>query len=179
MKIVLEDKVYVQLNDLAHMMKFLNGRSVPVSVFDKVFGEVFVCTDSNRYDFVEFNTQEEIEFFKDLEYSVDYMECKDLTDKELIAKGQSIADELNELADKFNSLTEEEKANNTDIVDRHGLLEFKMYSVRDVIFYKQGKLKMKMPKEVSIKKETPKVKGVEEVKKENGLKKLINKIRRR
>ena len=175
MKIVLENKVYVQLNDLAHMMKFLNGRSVPVSVFDKVFGEVFVCTDSNRYDFVEFNTQEEIDFFKDLEYSVDYMECKDLTDKELIAKGQSIADELNALADKFNSLTEEEKANSTSLVDRHGLLEFKMYSVRDVIFYKQGKLKMKMPKEVT----EVKTKEVTEVKKENGLKKLINKIRRR
>jgi hypothetical protein len=54
---------------------------------------------------------------------------------------------MNEIAKKFNELDEIEKAKNLKLIDEHELLEFKMYSLRDVAWLKQGKLKMKLPKD--------------------------------
>ena len=166
MKIIMDNKAYVQLNDLAYLMKSSVGKAIPASIVNKVFGEMFICTDSNRYDFMEFNLPEEIKFFKNLSYSVDYMEYKDLSDKEIIEAGQKIAEEMNTLATKFNEFNENEKSKHLDLVDQHELLEFKMYSLRDIIWFRQGKLKMKLPKIES--KDTSQ-------KQESGLKKLIKK----
>ena len=147
MKIITDTKAYVQLNDLAYLMKSSEGKAIPASVVNKVFGEMFICTDSNRYDFMEFDDPEEIKFFKNLEYSVDYLECINLTDAELVEKGEEVASRMNEVAKKFNSLDETEKGNHLYLVNEHELLQFKMYSIRDILWFRMGKLKMKLPKD--------------------------------
>lgn len=147
MKIVMSDKVYVQRNDLAYLMKSCEGKEIPASVINKVFSTIFICNESNRYEFLEFSDPIEIEFFKNLEYSVDYMELRDKCIDEIIELGVSISEKMNEIAKKFNELDEIEKAKNLNLIDEHELLEFKMYSLRDVAWLKQGKLKMKLPKD--------------------------------
>ena len=62
MKIITNDAVYVQKND----MGFLNQTDllIPVSVFLKVFGNgITIIDDSNRFEFIKFEDKEEIEFF--------------------------------------------------------------------------------------------------------------------
>ena len=147
MKIVLSDKVYVQRNDLAYLMRTLDGKEVPASIINKVFSDVFVCCDSNRYEFMEFTSEDEIKFFKELEYSVDYMELRDKSVAEIIVLGEELASKMNEIAKKFNALDEVEKGENLHLIDEHDLTEFKLYSLRDIAWFKQGKLKMKLPKE--------------------------------
>ena len=65
MKIVnIEDgkkKVYVQLNDVMMLMQ-LDG-TIPAEVMEKIFSDVFIVTDENRFEFAEFVEPSTVKFF--------------------------------------------------------------------------------------------------------------------
>lgn len=108
MKIITDNAVYVQKNDIAYLNQ--TDLAIPASIFMKVFGSgIVIIDDSNRYEFVEFDAPEEIEFFKGIDWMIDYNEVKDLSEEETITLGQSIAEEKNSIAQRFNSLTLEER----------------------------------------------------------------------
>ena len=63
MKIITSEAVYVQKNDIG----FLNQTdlSIPASIFLKVFGNgITIIDNSNRFEFVKFEEESEIDFFK-------------------------------------------------------------------------------------------------------------------
>lgn len=149
MKIITDDAVYVQKNDIIYLTQ--TDLAIPASIFMKVFGSgIVVIDDSNRYEFVKFDVPEEIEFFKGIDWMIDYNEVKDLSEEETIALGESIAEEKNSIARKFNSMMPEERKENMNMVSQCELLDFKMYSLRDVLFFKQGRLKIELPEGVDL-----------------------------
>ena len=108
MKIITDDSVYVQKDDITYLDQ--TDLPIPESIFMKVFGNgIVIIDDSNRYEFVKFDAPEEIEFFKGLSWMINYNEVKDLSKEEIIALAQSIVQEKNEIATKFNSMSEKEK----------------------------------------------------------------------
>ena len=83
MKIITDSVAYVQKNDIAFLTQ--TDRAIPASIFMKVFGNgIVIIDDSNRYEFVEFEAPEEIEFFKSIDWMIDYNEVKDLSEGEPI-----------------------------------------------------------------------------------------------
>lgn len=144
MKIITENAIYVQLNDIAYLNQ--TDLEIPVSIFMKVFGgNTVIIDDSNRYEFVKFNLSKEIEFFKGIDWILDYNEVKDLSEEEIIKLGQSIAKEKNSIAHKFNSMKPKKQKDNMNMVSQCELLDFKMYSLRDVLLFKQGHIKIDLP----------------------------------
>ena len=81
---------------------------------------------------------------------INYNEVKDFSEEEIIALVQSIAEEQNNIAQRFNSMTPEERIENMDMVSQHESLDFKMNSLRDVLWFKQGHIKMKLPESVNL-----------------------------
>ena len=147
MKIITENAVYVQKNDIAYLTH--TGFSIPASIFVKVFGNgIVIIDDSNRYEFEKFENNSEIAFFKGLDWIVDYNSVKDLSDDEIIKMGLSITQTRNQIALQFNSMSEDERKKNLDMVTKCELLDFKMYSLRDILRFKQGHLKMTLPEGV-------------------------------
>jgi len=147
MKIITNNSVFVQKNDIVYLNQ--SDLAIPSSIFMKVFGNgIVIIDDSNRYDFIEFNAPEEIEFFKGIDWMIDYNQVKDLSEEETIALGQSIAEEKNIIAQKLNSMTPEEREENINMVSQYDLLDFKIYSLRDVFWFKQGHIKMELPEGV-------------------------------
>ncbi|MBR1413437.1 MAG: hypothetical protein IJ574_02055 [Bacilli bacterium] len=152
MKIVTDKEVYVQKNDIAYLNS--TDISIPVSIYLKTFGENGgIINDNNRFEFVKFDDKNEIDFFKNLDWIIDYNEIKDLSIEQLINLGQSLTEDKNNKAKKFNAMSEEEKEKHMDIVDDCELLDFKIYSLRDIIWYKQGALEFAMPTEEIVKEE--------------------------
>ena len=147
MKIIIDGKAYVQLNDIMYLIHDLDGACVPASIFEVVFeeGKPLICSDENRYEFIEFDDGDSIEFFKKAEYSVDYLSLKDKSEEELIQIGTEITEEKNKLAKKYNEMSDEDKKKNQSIVSEYKMLEFKMFSIRDIVWMKQGRLKIKLP----------------------------------
>lgn len=136
-------KVYVQMNDI--MMLIHSDISIPASIFEKVVGDVVIINDSNRMDFVEFTQPKDVKYFESLDWIIDYKEMRDLTENEIREKGQEIANEMNKIANRFNSMTDKEKRNNQSLVQRHELLDFKMKSLAELLFVKQGQKQMPFP----------------------------------
>lgn len=163
MKIVNSDNVYVQKNDLG----FLNSMDLPInaSVFMKVFGNgITIINDSNRYDFVKFDEESEIEYFKGLDWMIDYNEVKNLSEDEIIKLANSICDEREKIAETFNSMTDEERKQNIDMVLKCDLLEFKFYSLRDILWFKQGHISIEIPESIGNSSENVKEKGKRKIK---------------
>ncbi len=166
MKIMTDDAVYVQKNDLAYLNQ--TDLPIPASIFMKVFGSgVVIINNSNKYEFVKFDAPLEIEYFKGIDWMIDYNEVKDLSEEETIALGQSIAEEKNRIAQKFNSMSLKERNRNMDLVFQCELLDFKLCSLRDILFFKQGHIKMELPEMENIS---------TEIVQEKGIKKLIKTI---
>lgn len=148
MKIITDNAAYVQKNDIAYLNS--SDLPIPASIFMKVFGNsATIIDDRNRYDFVKFEDADEINFFKNIDWMIDYNEVKDKTEEELISLGQSIAAEKNDIAKKFNAMKEKDKRKNMKMVLNCELLDFKMYSLRDIIFFKRGELSITLPQEIS------------------------------
>ena len=104
MKIIYENCVYVQKNDIG----FLNqtDMQIPGSIYMKVFGnsKVTIINNSNRFEFIEFTKPNEIEYFKNINWMIDYNDVCNLTEDEIIELGNKIAKERNEIARKYNAM---------------------------------------------------------------------------
>ncbi len=73
MKIITDNEALVQLNDLGFLQS--TDLAIPDSIFSKVFGnEITIIDDRNRNNFVRFTEVKDIEYFKQLDWMVDYNE---------------------------------------------------------------------------------------------------------
>ncbi len=168
MKIITQNAAYVQKNDLAYLNSYCYDLFIPASIFTKAFNkDVTIIDDTNRYEFLEFNLPEEIEFFSSLDWMVDFSSIKNLTEKELIDLGQSVCQKRDDLAKRFNSMSEDERKNNMFMISQVELLDFKILSIRDIVWMKQGRLKIKLPNGIDC---------PTECRQETGIKKLIKNV---
>ncbi len=145
MKILKENKVYVQKNDMAYINS--TDLPIPASIYMRVFGRgITIIDDSNRYEFIEFTKPEEVEYFKSLDWIVDYNAVKDLTEEELIQLGQEIAAEKNRRANEFNAKPKSVRQQQYNAVMAElELLDYKMYTLRDIIMLNKGELDFPLP----------------------------------
>lgn len=152
MKIITNDAAYVQKNDIAYLNQ--TDLDIPASIYLKACETgTFIVDDSNRYEFIRFNKSDEIQFFKNQDWILDYNQVKDMTEDELIEYGERIITQYNELAETFNALSEQERIQNTELDMRCDLLGFQIFSLHDFIFYRKGLLEMQLPSELP--KESP------------------------
>lgn len=142
-KIVTNNAVYVQKNDIV----FLNvlGLSIPDSILLKVFKSNKGVIDCNRYEFIKFKDEEEMEFLGQLHWIIDYIDAESFTSDEIMMYGQRLAQERKIIMEDFDLMPEYLKKNNMDILRYCELLDFKMYSLRDILFFRQGYINMELP----------------------------------
>ena len=169
MKIILKNKVYVQRNDLINLMYIVSMLSIPcpTSIFEKLYGPIFVCDGSTKYEFLEFKGSEAVEFFKSLDYIVDYDELMIKSDDELIEYGKCIDKEVDTIIDEFNAKSEVERRNEYERTDALiNSKKLKLYGIRDFMLYRKGDIKFDLPKGISEK----------ITEKKSGVKVLVNKL---
>ena len=75
---------------------------------------------------------------------VDYNEIKDLSVQEIMVLIQNVLEKKNRIIQKFNSM----ETKNRDMVLQCELLDFKIYSLRDALWFKQGYIKIMLPEGV-------------------------------
>ena len=144
MKIITKDAVYVQKHDIAFLTH--TDLEFPASIFNKVFGNgTVIINDSNRWEFIKFEKEEDIKFFKEQDWIIDYNDVKDLSDEQFAEMGCAVVEKKNDIAKIYNGMSEKERKENMDMVYRCERLDHKMYSLRDILWFKQGHLKMDLP----------------------------------
>ena len=176
MKILKDNKIYVQKNDIAYLN--VTNEAIPASIYLKVYGRgITIIDDSNRYEFIEFTDPKEIEFFQRLDWIIDYNEVKDLTEEQIIQLGKEVAAEKNRRADEFNAQPETYRRETIErVLAEQELFDFKMYSLRDIIMFKRGELTFKLPKGVSAPSTNANSQEQSSVKQETGIKRFVKSI---
>lgn len=143
-----KEVVYVQMQDIM----YLHQSDLPVlaSIYTKVLTGVTIVDDSNRFDFVRFDEEYEVSFFKDLEFIIDYDKYKDLTDEQLEEESKKLAVKANEIAEKWNNMSKEERKQNTNLRQEHENLGYMLNFLSEIYAVKHHKRKMPFPKFVKV-----------------------------
>ena len=156
MKITTDDAVYVMKNDLGYLDN-CTDIAIPATIYLKVFGSgMSVINDSNRYEFVKFNGKKEIEFFKSMDWMIDYTALKDLSIDEINEMLKDIANTRNAMVNEYNKMSEIERNQNMDMYRKIELLAFKLYSLRDYLMFRLGHLAITLPDGIDYPKENDK-----------------------
>lgn len=137
-----KEKVYVQVEDFATFTRV--GYPIPASIYAKAMDIRFVTND-NRYNFVVYDTDEELDFFRNFEWIIDYKELRDKTGDEMRAIAKLDNDEANDIADLWNTLTPEEKRMNVTAADRYALLHHRIKSYGQILWNKQANIHLNFP----------------------------------
>jgi hypothetical protein len=138
-----KEKVYVQMND----MGYLNSTDIPVlaSIYLKVFDKPTFISDDNRMEFISFDDPSEVEYFKGLDFILDYGSYKKLSLDELETKGQELLKQQREKAEKFNELSDEGKRENEHLIQECENLDYMISYVQEFYWLKNGQKTMSFP----------------------------------
>ena len=151
MKIITDNAVYIQNKDIIYLSRI--NVPVPSSLFKQIYNDdIVIIDDLNGNGFVKLDKDSEIQFFKSLDWIVDYQKVKDLNIDDFKKLKQKIINEKNQIANQYNSMSDKERKENINIVNRFDLLEYKLQSLKEILNYKLGQLDIKMPKEVLVRK---------------------------
>lgn len=136
MKIITSNAVYVQKDDIECLNSL--GISLPNSISMEINQyNITQIDDKTKYEFIKFDEQSDIEFFKNLDWIIDYNEVKNLSESEIISLYKKIIEEKNVIARKYNLISESDRINNMDYVRKYKLLDFKLYSLLYIINLKK------------------------------------------
>lgn len=146
MKLFRNNKVYVQMNDVMFAMNHSNA--IPAVIINQIFKDVVIVTSENRMDFVSFDDKAAIDYFRKLDFIVNYDDYKNLSIEELDAKAAELIDKIGIVAEKYNSLSEEKRAKHQDLVDEHEKLEYVINYLSEIRGIKLGTNHMDIPGEI-------------------------------
>jgi len=145
MKLFRNNRVYVQMNDVMFAMS--HSDSVPGVVVNQIFKGIVIVTNDNKMDFVNFDDKTAINYFKSLDFIVNYDDYKDLSIEELDAKAEELIEKIGVVADKYNGLSEEKRAKHHDLVDEYEKLEYVINCLGEIKGIKLGTNHMDIPEE--------------------------------
>ncbi len=144
MKVFVDDKVYVQKGDLV----FLTGGPVviayPKSIFEKVEKEI--QDNDNWFDFVEFESKEEIDFFMSADWIIDYHDFDNMNIYNFMKYAANLQREKKRTSETFNSLSlEERKGLYSEASKKLDLIDYQLRSLKNLANYKRGYLNYPIP----------------------------------
>lgn len=116
----------------------------------KVFKGIVIVDDSNRFDFVRFDDEEEVKFFKEVDFILDYNKYKDMTDDQLENEWRKLVTKSNEIAKKWNEMSEDEREKNINLFQEYENLKYMMNFLKEIYAIKHNKMSMTFPEFVQI-----------------------------
>ena len=139
-----KEAVYVQMQDIMYLSNETD-MPIPATIFEKVFSGVTIVTDANRFDFVKFEEEHEIEFFRELDFVIDFDQYKDLTDEQLEEEAQKLGTKANDIAEKWNAMTEDERRKNGSLYGEHRNIGYMINFLSEIYAVKHRKRSMPFP----------------------------------
>lgn len=152
MKIITKDCAYVQYTDIAELINALivTKTECPQNVLETCYGNTFTCNSDNQFEFMEFYNDDAIEFFKNLNYIVDYDDVKDANDEVLANYSNTLTFNRNKMIQTYNQMPKQKQDEyQEDIKLRTRLLDHKIQTLEQFKLFKNGKLRMYLPEGIT------------------------------
>ena len=147
MKIITDRCIYVQKSDIDVLGTY--PIPMPLSIYLKYCKDSMnLCEGNSVYSFIKFEDKNEIEFFKKLNWIVDYDEYKQLSVDELMELGKNLSHKSRELASTYEAMSDEEKLDNRSLFIKHELLEYKIHSIAEILWIKFRLIRISIPEDI-------------------------------
>lgn len=150
-----KEVVYAQIQDIVYL-SCETDMPIPATIFEKVFTGLTIVTDANRFDFVRFEEEHEVKFFRALEFIIDFDQYKGFDDEQLEEEAQKLGARANEIAEKWNGMTQEERRENESLYEEHRNLGYMIDFLSEIYAVKHGKRSMPFPEFVEMPKKPTK-----------------------
>lgn len=135
-----KEKVYVRIVDLFYL---LEQDDIPYSIYYKLDTMDLTCCDEN--EFIEFSEPQEIEFFRQLDWLIDYNKYIKLNKYEIIAERQLIIDELKISGDFLDEVKETTKTYYNGLLNKCEQSGLKLESLDQILAIKKGVSSIHLP----------------------------------
>ena len=166
MKIVTDDRVYIQKKDIMEL-RCRNSEFARRGILFKIMEEKMeplIISDDCSDEFMYFKSDELIEYFKDIDWLLDYNDVKDKSVEDLKKDIEDTKIEMKNTSLEFDKIYLSEDENL--ILTRNEILRslddtldglvYKITTLDDLIKYKLGKIVIPFPDELGIKKSNKK-----------------------
>ena len=128
------EKVYVQLCDIAKL-EYIDD-PIPATIYRTL--KTKPITEDNRLTFIEFSKQDELDFFKEQSWIIDYKKLSTIKEENIHELQTAIAKEIDELRNKYQSMSQEEKNNNENLLNRILILRHQNQNINEILHTKAG-----------------------------------------
>src|SRR5574344_1528610 len=144
--------VYVQMRDLKMLSQ--TGLHFPPSIFKKCYGldGNLLVNSKNEKEFVLFDAEDEVAFFKSQDWIIDYEKYLNKDQKFIEVQMQMVDKQRKEIASRFNAMDFNDRFNNLNLKKYCEVKEYVYYSLKDMIKIKNGEEKIKLPQALEPKK---------------------------
>lgn len=100
-----KEVAYIQIQDIIYL-SHMKDTPISKTTFQKAF------TTADRFEFMRFEDEQEVMFFKNLNFILDFDQYKNYSYKQLKKEMKKLAKQGNEINKKWNRMTEEERKQN-------------------------------------------------------------------
>ncbi len=139
-----KEVVYVQRQDMVHL--FESNIAFPASIYNKVFDQpVGIIDETNRFEFIKFEKESEVEFFKKIKSIIDLDDYKDLTEEQFMEKMEKMVDEANSIGYSWNAMNLQDRVKNQNLFWEREDLEYMLTFLCELFFVLRGEKTMPFP----------------------------------
>lgn len=149
MKLIDVKGIYVQQKDLIFLLKLNDTKQVniPEEIINSIYDKILISSYIDDNKFIRFTNPDEIAFFQKLDFILNPQNFNQKSDLELMNLLNSKILEKQNMIHSYFSLPFDVRSEKFKSDFNYGqFLEFQISEIRDIIDYKQGKSKVKMPK---------------------------------
>ena len=148
MKVFRNNCAYVQKNDLFYLLNL--SKDIPNTVLEKFYDkEDILIDDDNRFEFVKFDRPDEIIFFMNEDWIINYDNFQNMDFEEIESVAHKYYINSERMSALFNSLSNEEQHSNNgkDMMIESTKLRHIFDDLRILSEYKRGVINMTVPGE--------------------------------
>lgn len=138
-------KVYVQLCDIGMLLH--SDEVVPLSVY-KCLKDIRCINEYNRFLFVEFTDNNEIEFFKSISWILDFKKYKNLTENKLLDRLQLVEEKMEDIAREYKKQAINEGIRNDELMLKYDCIEYMGATIYNILSWKKGLIDIPFPEVV-------------------------------
>ncbi len=134
---------YVQKQDLEILSEI--PEFVPKSIQEVIKSKIRGADGYDKNDFVEFTNIEEVRFFANLNWILEYTNYAGASDYYIDNMRKRFIEDKNELFKKYSEMSDKEKAKDKDISIRHNLIVYKINTLDEIQRMNHGQSKVVVP----------------------------------
>ena len=136
--------VFVQLDDIS-MLLYDNSIRIPNSVLERFFKKDFIVTDENKSKFYLFKNPDEIDFFENIDWIIDFKEFYKMRSEELLSNIDEVKNELLSLSSYNSKFNNFEKVTGIKLPERLLILKHKKEDIERILNFKKGYTDIPLP----------------------------------